>query len=96
MDKTRIADLKRLDRDLKTETRPGVRKIIKESYDKVSEQSKDNWLKSAREALTRESRRNPENMKQIHEDIKKHEASGIKEKSTFHFDLSGIEGFNND
>ena len=89
MDKTRIADLKRLQTNLKTEKKPGVRKIIKEAYEKVKEQSQDNWLKSARESLKRESLRNPENIKQIHEDIKKHEGKmGGIGNSTFSLNLS--------
>jgi len=95
MDKTRIPDLNRLERDLAKEKRPGVREIITTAQHKIKDQLKDDWLKDARSELTKEASKNPENMKQIHEDIKKHEKMGIG-KISFHFDLSGIEGFKND
>lgn len=95
MDKTRIADLTRLENDLKTETRPNVKKLIKEAHTNIKNQTKDRWLASARESLVRESKKNPENVKQIHEDIKKHERMGIG-RTSFWFDLSGIKGFEND
>jgi predicted metal-dependent TIM-barrel fold hydrolase len=94
MDKTRVTDLNRLESDLKKETRPGVKKIISEAYTKVRSQSNDSWLKSAREVLARESSRNSDNMKQVHEDIKKHEKKNMGiGRSTFFFDLSKIGGY---
>jgi hypothetical protein len=89
MDKTRIGDLKKLERDYKKEKRPGVKKIIGDAFNKVKEQSKDSWLKSAREALVRESKKNLENVKQIHEDIRKHESKmGGLGNNTFSLNIS--------
>jgi hypothetical protein len=89
MDKTRIPDLKRLEGALKTETRPGVRKIIEEAHYKVNEQLKDNWLTGARAELTKESQRSAGNMMQIHEDIKKHESKNMGiGKSSFSINIS--------